>query len=147
MSFGFRSGSTPVRTNPKWVRWAKVLAYYQSLSGADSRNDLVQTNTVRRIKEKILSSISGIPSSSPSTPPSIGLSLDPVNGIIWTWNETNPTSWSVQQGPASSGPWTEIEVHPGSQRDTSGLTQFNYFRVVSVGGSYDGTISNVVFLS
>lgn len=145
MSFGFRIGSTPVRTNPKWVRWAKILAHYQSLSGADARNDLTATNPVRLIKEKILRSVSG--SDSTDIPASITLSAGPGDAsLIWTWNKDNPTSWSVQHSDFPDQNWIEVGTPAGGVRVFNSPSLFKYHRVLAVGGSFDGTISNVVFI-
>lgn len=59
MSFGFRSGSTPARTDPLWVRWAKILTHYQSQAGADARNDLRQNDPLRMLKVKVLRALEG----------------------------------------------------------------------------------------
>lgn len=68
------------------------------------------------------------------------------NSIDWTWNKADPTNWSIQESLDGETGWTEIELADPGSRGTTGLAGVNYYRVVVVGGDYDGTISNVVFL-
>jgi hypothetical protein len=53
----FSAGSAPAPTDTKRVRWAKVLVFYQGLSGADAANDLKGIDTLRRILVKVLNAI------------------------------------------------------------------------------------------
>lgn len=69
MSYGFRSGSSPSRTDTRWVRWAKILTHYQNQTGSDSRNNLQRGNPLRLLKLKVLRAIIG---SSAFNPPVAG---------------------------------------------------------------------------
>lgn len=83
--------------------------------------------------------------------PSVDLVLEvdsgAADGIIWTWNQIDPTNWSVQQSSDGVTGWFELSLELPAARTINGLTSFNYFRVVVVGGDFDGTISNAVFLT
>lgn len=52
MSYGFRSGTEPVRTNSRWVRWFKLATRFQTGNNAPK-----QTSSLRQLMEKTLKSI------------------------------------------------------------------------------------------
>ena len=52
MSFGFRSGTSPIRTNPKWVRWFKIAQKLQTGNNAPKK-----TTPLRGLVEKTLKSL------------------------------------------------------------------------------------------
>lgn len=81
-----------------------------------------------------------------STCASLIVSEVPSDSITWTWNQSDPTNWSIQQSSDGSTGWVEIELADPDARGSTGLTGVNYYRVVVVGGAFDSTISNVVFL-
>lgn len=51
MSYGYRSGTEPIRTNSKWVLWFK---YAQKIGST-----LLGTEPKRRLKEKVAKKLSG----------------------------------------------------------------------------------------
>lgn len=60
MSVVFLNGIAPKRTDTRWVRWAKILAQYQSQPGALPQNDARLSDTIRTLKLKVLASILGV---------------------------------------------------------------------------------------
>lgn len=154
MSYGFRSGSSPLRTDTRWVRWAKILVHYQSVTGADSRNNLKQTNSLRQIKVKLLNSIIGRSSESPPafSPQVPAVSYEGENALATnldypTHPADSPTISSWQgyvstsgAGDPSSNPgsWVSVDVTDG-QADFATFdnaipaTRYGAFRV-RIGG-------------
>jgi hypothetical protein len=51
------SGTSPRNTDTRLVRWTKMLGRYQNLDGADPTNNPKRTDTLRRIKLKLLRAI------------------------------------------------------------------------------------------
>lgn len=52
MAFGFRSGTSPIRTNSRWQLWFKLAAKV-----ATGSNYPLQTTPMRRLREKTLKSL------------------------------------------------------------------------------------------
>ncbi len=57
MSQHFAQGSTPLNTDTRRIRWAKMLLFYQNLSDALAVNNLKATDTLRAIRVKLLNAI------------------------------------------------------------------------------------------
>lgn len=53
----YSSSFTPLNTDTKRTRWARVLLYYQSLSDALAANSLDNTDSLRAILVKVLRAI------------------------------------------------------------------------------------------
>lgn len=54
-------GTTPHRSDSRWLRWVRILSSYQNLVGASPANNALRTDSLRTLKEKTLSSIAGEP--------------------------------------------------------------------------------------
>jgi hypothetical protein len=53
-------GSTPRRTDAKWVRWTKILGKYQDAVGALPANNPARGDGIRVVKQKVLCSLAGV---------------------------------------------------------------------------------------
>lgn len=85
----------------------------------------------------------------PSAPFALSFVLSSPDGnstIQWTWNTTNPTSFAVQKSTNGVSGWSVVGTYAGTYRSLDSL-QAAYYRVLVVGGQFDGTYSNVVGLS
>lgn len=94
--------TTPRRSDPKWIRWTKMLGVYQNRPGAIAENNPRRSDGIRVVKEKLLSAIrlnTGTGSSSSSSSP-------PVSALV-AWYKTETLSLSdgapVSQWNDSSG--------------------------------------------
>lgn len=139
----FLSTDAPRRSDTLWFRWVRILSQYQNQVGADPDNNASRLDTIRQLKYKVLKAVRG---ANGITDASLVLSENPDNALEWTWNQTDPTSWSVQQTDTPDMNWVEILTPVGSARNAVGMTLFKWYRVVAVGGDFDGEISNTVFI-
>lgn len=54
------SGDAPQRRDTKWFRWVRILSRLQNAPGASAANNPKRTDTLRTLKEKVLSAITGV---------------------------------------------------------------------------------------
>jgi hypothetical protein len=52
-------GYTPRKTDPKRIRWVKILMKFQDQGGTSTTNDPLPGDPLRVIKQKVLCSIKG----------------------------------------------------------------------------------------
>lgn len=137
------SGDSPKRSDTLWFRWVRILSQYQNRAGADPANNASRLDTIRQLKYKVLKAVriaGGISDAS------LVFSVGPSNSFVWTWNKTNPTNWSLEQSSFPDENFFEIDVLDPADRTYASGTLFKWYRLVVVGGVYDGLTSNVIFI-
>lgn len=136
------SGDSPKRRDTLWFRWVRILSRYQNQPGASPANNPSRLDTIRQLKYKVLKAVrnsAGI----------VGASLVLSAGvddesIDWTWNQSDPTSWVIEQSIDPDTGFFQVATAGPSERTWENPTFFKFYRVVVVGGEFDGMISNVI---
>lgn len=72
--------------------------------------------------------------------PVLDFGLDP-NVVVWTWAGGDPVTWSVENGPAPTGPWSVFDQVDGSLRGDTGIDSGQYYTVIGLDAGFSPVTS------